>query len=94
MHFALEEDEMSPMLFTTAVLDRLRTKARTSEPVQKPQPETHHQRRDRLRREVLARGGTLERIETIQGDCPAQTAEQIAELSHWLERQSNHILRA
>jgi hypothetical protein len=92
MHFALEEDEMSPMLLATAVLDRLRTKARTPVPVQKPQPETPHQRRERLRREVLARGGTLERIETIHGDCPTQTAQQIADLSRWIERQSTDIL--
>ena len=82
---------MSPMLLATAVFDRLRTKARTSVPVQKPQPETPYQRRARLRREVLARGGTLERIETIHGDCPRQTAQQIADLSRWIERQSNDI---
>ena len=91
MHFALEEDVMSPMLLVTAVVDRLRTKPRTSVPFSRPQPETPYQRRERLRRQVLARGGTLERIETIQGDCPRQTAQQIADLTGWIERQSTNI---
>ena len=82
---------MSPILLAAAVLDRLRPKARILVPVQKPPTQTPHQRRERLRREVLARGGTLERIETIQGDCPRQTAQQIADLSRWIERQSNDI---
>lgn len=80
---------MSLTLLTTSVLERLGIKARARVPdavPDKPKPETPHQKRERLRQEVLARGGTLEQIETIRGDCPAQTAQQIADLSAWLAR--------
>jgi hypothetical protein len=33
----------------------------------------------------MARGGVLADIETIQGDCPAQTAQQIRDLTRWLD---------
>lgn len=51
-----------------------------------PKPEQPYQHRDRLRKEVQARGGVLTEVETITGDCPAQTAQQIRDLSAWLER--------
>jgi hypothetical protein len=82
-----EEDAMSVTLVTTTVLEHLGLKARTPQPEslpEPPKPETPRQKRDRLRQEVLARGGTLEQIETITGDCEAQTAKQIADLSGWL----------
>ena len=82
---------MSLSLLTTAVLDRLGLRARTplpDAPPAPPTPETPHQHRERLRHEVLARGGVLPDIETIRGDCPAQTAQQIRDLTRWLEQRA------
>jgi hypothetical protein len=81
---------MSLSLLATNVIERLRTRARAlrpDAPAETAAPETAHQQRERLRREVLARGGVLTEIETIKGDCPAQTAQQIRDLTHWLEAQ-------
>lgn len=80
---------MSLSLLTTSVLERFGLKARTQIPgatPAPPKPETPHQRRERLRQQVMSRGGVLEDIETIRGDCPAQTAQQIGDLSRWLEQ--------
>lgn len=83
---------MSLSLLATTVLDRLRVRAKTLLPNPRPPApptETPRQQRERLRQEVLARGGVLAEIETIRGDCPAQTAQQIRDLTRWLEsRQS------
>ena len=85
-----EEDAMSLSLLVTAIADRLRTPLPEGPPTTEtpPVPETPHVRRERLRREVLARGGTVTDIESIRGDCPAQTAQQIADLTRWLEQSA------
>jgi hypothetical protein len=89
---ALEEDVMSLSLLTTTVLQRLGITARKSlepsRPPQTPKPDTPHERRERLRQQVVAGGGTLAQIETIRGDCRVQTAQQIADLSGWLARRN------
>lgn len=79
---------MSLTLLTTTWLNRLRLRARTlvpAGPPPGPRPERPAERRERLRQEVLGRGGTLADIETIEGDCPAQTAQQIRDLTRWLD---------
>ena len=78
-------------LLTTTVLQRLRLRVRALLPDTPPGPvpETPRQQRERLRRDVIARGGTLGEIETIEGDCPAQTAQQIRDLTGWLERRES-----
>ena len=79
---------MSLSLLATNVIERLRTRARAlrpDTPPAPPTPETAHQQRERLRQDVLARGGVLGDIETIKGDCPAQTAQQIRDLTQWIE---------
>jgi hypothetical protein len=80
---------MSLSLLTTVVFERLRTRMRArtlpDDAPAPPPPQTPHQQREQLRETVLARGGVLEEIETITGDCPAQTARQIQDLTHWLE---------
>jgi hypothetical protein len=86
----VKEDVMSLSLLATNVIERLRTRARALRPEAPPEtttPETAHQQRDRLRQETLARGGVLTDIETIKGDCPAQTAQQIRDLTQWLEQR-------
>ena len=80
---------MSLSLLITSFLQRSQITARKSlAPVAPalPKPETPHERRERLRQQVLSLSGTLAEIETIRGDCPAQTAQQIADLSMWLAR--------
>jgi hypothetical protein len=84
---------MSLSLLAAAALERLR--ARTpprhppaASPTPPHTPETPHQHRERLRQQALARGGTLAHIETIKGDCPAQTAQQIRDLTGWLEQRA------
>lgn len=70
--------------FTTTLFERVREHAPTRSagpPAEKP-----HEQRERLRRDVHARGGVVTDVETIRGDCPAQTAQQIRDLSAWLER--------
>jgi hypothetical protein len=78
---------MSVILLATNFFDRLRHRVRSLSPEVRPARPTEapHQQRERLRRDVLARGGVLEDIETIKGDCPAQTARQIHDLTRWLE---------
>jgi hypothetical protein len=77
---------MSLSLLVTNVIERLRSRQPESPPpAGPPKPDPPHTVRERLRQQVLARGGTLTEIETIRGDCPAQTAQQIADLSRWLE---------
>jgi hypothetical protein len=81
---------MSVILLATTFFDRLRTRARSFVPDVRPAnpaPETPHQQRERLRHEALARGGVLADIETIKGDCPAQTARQIRDLTRWLDER-------
>jgi hypothetical protein len=88
--FLPEEDPMSLSLLTTALFSRLRVRARTllpDSPPSQPESDSPRHRRERLRQDVLARGGTLAEIETIHGDCPAQTAQQIRDLTRWLERE-------
>lgn len=80
---------MSLTLLSTTLLNRLRLRVRSFLPSPLPpevRPETPRQQRKRLRDEVLARGGVLGQIETIEGDCPAQTAQQIRDLTEWLEK--------
>ena len=83
---------MSVILLATNLLDRLRTRTRTllpdAPPIAPPPPETPREQRERLRSQVLALGGVLSDIETIEGNCPAQTATQIADLSRWIEARS------
>ena len=43
-------------------------------------PETPSQKRERLRQQVRQRGLNPFEIETIDGDCEAQTAQQIRDL--------------
>ena len=68
-----------------SLLERLRL-FRSPQTPESPKPEQPHVQRERLRKEVQARGGVLTDVETITGDCPAQTAQQIRDLSAWLER--------
>ena len=82
---------MSLSLLTTSFLQRFSITARKSiEPVAPalPRPETPRERRERLRQQVLSLNGTLAEIESIRGDCPAQTAQQIADLSTWLAQRT------
>lgn len=81
---------MSVMLLATNLFQRLRMRARTLLPATPPAVprETPRQHRERLRNQVLARGGVLSEIETIEGNCPAQTAQQIRDLTQWLEGRS------
>ena len=79
---------MSVILLATNFFERLRTHVRNLAPDQRPTSppqETPHQQRERLRQEALGRGGVLADIETIKGDCPAQTARQIHDLTRFLE---------
>ena len=80
---------MSLTLLTTTLLNRMRLRVRTllPETPPRPRPESPSQHRDRLRQQVLARGGVLTEIETIEGDCPMQTAQQIRDLTRWMENQ-------
>jgi hypothetical protein len=84
---------MSLSLLATTIVDRL-LRPGSARPLAldsplRPQRRSlsPHDDRARLRREVLARGGVLADIETIHGDCPAQTARQIADLTRWLDAQ-------
>jgi hypothetical protein len=79
-----EEDVMSLSLLVTTVLDKLRTPDGPAPAA--PVHESPHQQRERLRQQVLARGGTVSEVETIRGDCPAQTAQQITDLTQWLSQ--------
>jgi hypothetical protein len=82
---------MSVVLLATSLFNRLRTRARTLLPVEQPPTpprETPRQQRDRLRNQVLALGGAVTEIETIEGNCPAQTAQQIRDLTRWIEGRS------
>jgi hypothetical protein len=82
---------MSLSLLATSLLQRCRISARKSfESVAPapPRPEAPHRLRARLRQQVLSLSGTLAEIETIRGDCPAQTAQQIADLSAWLAQRN------
>lgn len=78
---------MSLSLLATTMFERLRVRARTLVPQQPsgPAPERPAQKRERLRREARALGGVLADIETIQGDCPVQTDQQIRDLTRWLQ---------
>ena len=83
---------MSVILLATTVFERLRVRARTLlppvQPLTAPPSETPRQQRDRLRREVSDLGGAIQEIETIDGNCPAQTAQQIRDLTRWLDGRS------
>ena len=70
-----------------SLLERLRL-FRTPQAPAAPAPpkEQPHETRERLRQDVQARGGVLTDVESIIGDCPAQTAQQIRDLNAWLER--------
>jgi hypothetical protein len=90
MRSALEEDVMSVILVTGSLLKRLGINARsllTEDAPERPNPEAPQRKRERLRQEVVARGGRLDEIETITGDCGAQTAQQIADLTRWLAQR-------
>ena len=83
---------MSLMLLATTAFDRLRARARQFLPDSRPTvppPESPREQRKRLREEVVARGGVLADIETIGGNCPDQTTQQISDLTSWLARHSN-----
>jgi hypothetical protein len=71
----------------TRLIDRMRTSMRALVPDHPPvtyQPGQSHREREQLRSAARARGGVIEEIETIRGDCPVQTAQQIRDLTRWL----------
>jgi hypothetical protein len=82
---------MSLLLVASNLLERVGLRQRPAiNPTDLVEPpvvkETPRQLRDRLRKEIRARGGQPEEIETITGDCDQQVATQVRNYSEWLSR--------